>query len=134
MHPGVSCAACLLRHAAEDHGRKTSIALQPCRASATCVSVTSDVSPGILPPSSSLACAEHLVRGKLQKAERLYKKLLADGQSHLNALANYGYVRARPPLCTPRHATPPCAALAAAPDVHVSNVRGAGCCCERRGG
>lgn len=36
-----------------------------------------------------LARAEHLVRGKENKAERLYKKLLADGQTHLNALANY---------------------------------------------
>jgi hypothetical protein len=28
-------------------------------------------------------------RGKLNKAERLYKRLLADGQPHVNALVNY---------------------------------------------
>jgi len=36
-----------------------------------------------------LARAEHFVRGKTNKAERLYKKLLAEGHTHLNALANY---------------------------------------------
>jgi hypothetical protein len=36
-----------------------------------------------------LTDAEHLVRGKVNKAERLYKRLLADGTNDINALTAY---------------------------------------------
>ena len=35
--------------------------------------------------------AEHLVRGKTNKAERLYKKLLADGHGHYTPLLEPGF-------------------------------------------
>jgi hypothetical protein len=40
-----------------------------------------------------LTYAEHLVRGKVNKAERLYKRLLADGTNDINALTAYALVQ-----------------------------------------
>ena len=47
------------------------------------------LNPGHIDAVFLLARAEHMVRGKTNKAERLYKKLLADNNNHLNALINY---------------------------------------------
>lgn len=47
------------------------------------------LNPGHIDATFLLARAEHLVRGKLSRAERLYKKILSEGPNNLNALVNY---------------------------------------------